>query len=156
GQVERRALQEACRPFDLARGPLLRASLLRRDRQEYILLLTIHHIAFDGWSMTLLFEELVALYQAFVTGRPLPLPELPIQYADFAVWQRQQLQGESLENYLLYWRQQLSDAPAVLELPSDRPRPAVQTFRGARRYRLLPKALSESLQTLSRQEGVTL
>src|SRR5207249_5485597 len=111
-------------PFDLARGPLLRASLPKLDRQEHLLLLTIHHIAFDGWSMTLLCEELAALYGAFSAGRPSPLPELPIQYSDFAVCQRQQLQGESLKNQLLYWRQQLSGAPAVLDLPTGRPRPA--------------------------------
>lgn len=101
-RIERLVAEEAQRPFDLTHGPLLRASLLRLDSQEHILLLTIHHIAFDGRSMTLLCEELAILYAAFCAGRASPLPELPLQYADFAIWQRQQLHGETLKNQMLY------------------------------------------------------
>ena len=151
----RLATEEAQRPFDLAQGPLLRATLLRLGEEEHIALLTMHHIASDGWSMGVLIREVAALYQAFSTGEPSPLPELPIQYADFAVWQRQWLQGEVLEAQLAYWKQQLADIP-VLELPTDRPRPAIQTSRGAHQSLELSQTLTEALKALSRQEGVTL
>ena len=122
----RLAAEEALRPFDLSGGPLLRVTLLRLDRQEHVLLLTIHHIVSDGWSTAVLFRELSALYAAYSTGKPATLPELSIQYVDFAAWQREWLQGEVLEKQLSYWKKQLAGAPARLELPTDRPRPAVQ------------------------------
>ena len=132
---DRLARREALRPFDLERGPLFRVVLLRLaapsagEEAEHALLLTMHHIVSDGWSMGVLARELTALYAAFLAGRPSPLPELEIQYADFALWQRRRLQGEVLAAELAYWRDQLAGAP-VLELPTDRPRPPVQSFRG--------------------------
>ncbi|MGH7412374.1 MAG: amino acid adenylation domain-containing protein, partial [Candidatus Methylomirabilis sp.] len=150
------AAEEARRPFDLARGPLLRATLLRLSEEEHILLLTIHHIVFDGWSKEVFFREMAVLWEAFSTGGPSPLSPLPIQYADFAVWQREWLQGEVLESRLSYWKHRLQGAPSVLELPTDRPRPAVQHYRGARESFELPRTLAEALHELSRREGVTL
>ena len=155
-EAQRLTIEEAQRPFDLAQGPLLRTTLLRLDKEEHILLLTMHHIVSDGWSMGVLFRELSALYEAFSAGKPSPLPELPIQYADFAVWQRQWLQGETLEAQLAYWKKQLDGVCPVLELPTDRPRPAVQTFRGARQSMVLSKSLTEAVKALSHQEGTTL
>lgn len=146
---------EALRPFDLSSGLMLRTTLLRLGENDHVLLLLIHHIASDGWSMGILSRELAALYGAFSTGKPYPLPELPIQYADFAVWQRQWFRGEVLETQLSYWRKQL-DNLATLQLPTDRPRPAIQSFRGARQTLALPKDLSVALKALSRKEGVTL
>jgi acyl carrier protein len=125
------ALEEARQPFDLARGPLLRLALVRRSAREHLLLATLHHIISDGWSMGVLLREVAALYDAFVHGRPSPLPELPVQYADFAVWQRSWMEGEVLEGQLAYWKEALAGAPTVLELPTDRPRPAMQTSNGA-------------------------
>ena len=148
--------EEAQQPFNLAKGPLVRARLLRLAEEEHILLLTMHHIASDGWSRGVLFRELSALYGAFSLGKPSPLAELPIQYADFAHWQREWLQGEVLETQLSYWKQQLGGNLPVLELPTDRPRPPVQTFRGARQSLMLPKSLGESLKALSQREGCTL
>src|SRR3954447_8569102 len=149
------AEEESRRSFDLVDGPLLRVSLLRLDPREHVAVLTIHHIVGDGWSMGILVRELVALYAAAVEGRPSLLPELPIQYADFAVWQRQWLSGEVLEGQIAYWRQRLGEVPA-LELPTDRPRPAVQTFKGARCRAALPAALSASLASLASQRGSSL
>ena len=127
-EVLRLTTQEAQRPFDLSRDLMLRGRLIRLDQEEHVLLLTMHHIISDGWSMGILFQELSVLYEAFCAGKPSPLPELPIQYADYAEWQREWLQGEVLESQLGYWKQQLEGAPQVLELPTDRPRPAVQTL----------------------------
>ena len=141
--------------FNLARWPLLSAKLLRLADEAHVFLFSIHHIVFDGWSVNVLCQELAALYEAFCTRNPPRLPELPIQYADFAIWQREWLQREVLETQLAYWRRQLDDVP-TLALPTDRPRPAVQTFRGARRYLALSRALSESLKALSQREGATL
>jgi acyl carrier protein len=156
-QVERLATESAQQPFDLAMGPLLRATLLHLGEAEHVLLLTIHHIVSDGWSMGVLIRELATLYEAFSSGKPSPLPELPIQYADFAHWQRQWLQGEVLAAQLSYWQQQLAGSQTVLELPTDRPRPAVQTFSGATTQLLaLPEPLSQKLKTLSQRSGVTL
>jgi len=149
------ALEEARRPFDLQRGPLLRTLLVRLGAAEHILLLNLHHIVTDGWSMGVLLREITALYDAFSQGRPSPLPELPVQYADFAVWQRDWLQGEVLERQISFWKNQLAGAPQLLELPTDRPRPAVQTFRGASRPELLPPALSGAVRDLCRSAGVT-
>jgi natural product biosynthesis luciferase-like monooxygenase protein/amino acid adenylation domain-containing protein len=148
--------QEVRRPFDLARGPLLRVVLIRREEEEHVLLLTMHHIISDEWSLGVFFREMAALYTAFSNGQPSPLPELPIQYADFAQWQMGWLQGETLETQLAYWKKQLGGAPATLALPIDRPRPSIQTFRGAAHSFLLPSALVDALKTYSRQEGVTL
>ncbi|HVR99074.1 MAG TPA: amino acid adenylation domain-containing protein, partial [Thermoanaerobaculia bacterium] len=145
----RLARQEARRPFDLARGPLLRLALLRLDERDHVLLLTMHHIVSDGWSMGVLIREIGALYQGA------SLPELPVQYADFAAWQRSWLRGEVLEGQLAHWQSRLDGAPQVLEMPLDRPRPAVQTFRGASCDVVLPPGLSEAVHGLCRREGVT-
>jgi len=150
-----RALAAAQQPFDLSAGPLLRVQLLQLDATDHLLLLNLHHIVTDGWSMGVLIRELGALYSAFNAGKPAPLPELSIQYADFAHWQRQWLQGEVLELQLAYWRQQLADLP-VLNLPTDRPRPTVQSYRGATQQLELPQDLSKSLAILSQRSGVTL
>ncbi|HEY0735918.1 MAG TPA: condensation domain-containing protein, partial [Herpetosiphonaceae bacterium] len=157
-QVEIRRLiaEESQKPFDLAVDQPIRVSLVRLADEEHALLLTMHHIVSDAWSFALLVQELMALYPAAVTGQNATLPELPIQYADFAVWQRETLQGEALDKQLSYWREQFGALPPVLELPSDRPRPAVQTYNGARYSFSLPPALLESLTALSRQENATL
>jgi amino acid adenylation domain-containing protein len=154
-EVLRLATAEVRQPFNLAQGPLLRAKMLRLGREEHVLLLTLHHIIADGWSRGVIFRELAALYAAYCNGQPSPLPDLPIQYADFAVWQRQWLQGEVLERQLAYWKRQLQDL-SMLQLPADLPRPAVQSYRGARQSAVLPKTLSTALKALSRREGVTL
>ncbi len=152
----RLATEEAQCPFDLAHGPLLRARLLRLDEQDCIFLLTMHHIISDGWSTGVLIREVAELYVAFSAGQPSPLPDLPIQYADFASWQREWLRGDVLESQLSYWKQQLSGSPPLLELPADRPRPAVQTLAGAHQTFTLPKNLSQALKDLSQREGTTL
>src|SRR5882672_5931778 len=151
-----RATAEAQGPFDLSRGPLIRATLLRLSELEHVLLFTMHHIVSDGWSLGILRREVAALYEAYAQGRPAALPELSIQYADFAVWQREWLQGAVLEEQLSYWRGQLGGGSPVLELPLDRARPAVQSLRGARQSLLLSETLTRALEALSRREGVTL
>jgi len=152
--------EEAVRPFDLARGPLLRGVLLRLaasgEQADHILALTMHHIASDGWSMGILVREVGALYAAFAVGRPSPLPELAVQYADYAVWQRSWLAGEILEGEIAFWRRQLAGLPPLLELPTDRPRPAVQSFRGASCPVRLPAGITRRMETLARREGATL
>jgi amino acid adenylation domain-containing protein len=148
-EAQRLATVEANRPFNLEREPLLRGMVLQLGETEYVLLLTMHHIISDGWSLGVFVKELTELYKAFCTGKPTSLPSLPVQYADFALWQRQWLQGEILEAQLDYWKQQLNDAPALLELPTDRPRSAVQTFRGGYYYASLSKELSAELTALS-------
>jgi alpha-ketoglutarate-dependent taurine dioxygenase/acyl carrier protein len=153
--VLRLAQDEARRPFDLSRRPLLRAALLRVGDEEHVLLLTMHHIVSDAWSMGLLVGELAALYEAFREGRPSPLEELPLQYADYAVWQQGWLQGEALEPLLDYWRKRLNGAP-TLALPTDRPRPETSSHGGARLAFTLPAALGEELNALARREGATL
>ncbi|MFE1744077.1 amino acid adenylation domain-containing protein [Coleofasciculus sp. H7-2] len=155
-QIQELAKEEAQRPFDLNTAPLLRVTLLRLSEESHVLLLTIHHIIADGWSMGIFFREISSFYEAFISGNSCQLPELPVQYADFAGWQRQQLQGKILETQLAYWKQQLGGAPPVLELPFDYPRPAVQTFQGASESQLLPKTLSHRLKALSQQENATL
>ncbi|HEX8695435.1 MAG TPA: amino acid adenylation domain-containing protein, partial [Longimicrobium sp.] len=154
--VRRRAGEEARRAFDLSAGPLFRAALLRLGEEDHVLLLSMHHVVSDGWSMGVLFRELSALYAAYREGRESPLPELPVQYADYAVWQREQLAGEALDRQLSYWREHLAGAPELLELPTDHPRPAVQTFRGASVPVELSLELLERLQALGRSEGATL
>src|SRR6266404_4273153 len=143
------------RPFDLSRDLMLKATLVRLDPAQHILLLMTHHIASDGWSSGILWQELAALYGAYLRGEANPLPELPIQYADYAEWQRQWLQGEVLERQLSYWKKQLFGVSA-LELPTDRSRPAVQTYRGSRQSLELSKELTQRLKALSRKEGLTL
>ena len=156
-EVQRLAIEEAQRPFDLAHEPLLRGTLLQLETQEYVVLFTMHHIISDGWPAGVLIRELVALYAALPAGKPASLPELPIQYADFSVWQRQWLQQEkTLQQQLAYWQQQLAGSLPVLQLPTDRPRPAVQTARGAMRSHILPQSLTAALKGFSQQAGVTL
>ncbi|PTL74976.1 non-ribosomal peptide synthetase, partial [Vitiosangium sp. GDMCC 1.1324] len=149
------ARQEALRPFDLANGPLLRTSLLRLASDDHVLIVAMHHIVSDGWSMGVLVREVATLYAAFASGRRPSLPALPIQYADFARWQRSWLQGEVLDSQLRFWKQQLSGAPAHLELSTDKPRPPVQTFRGANLRVSFSKTLSDSIKSLSTRAGVT-
>ncbi len=155
-EIKRIAVSEAQQRFDLSKLPLIQAKLLRLSEEEHILLLSMHHIIFDGWSVGVLLEELAAYYQAFVSGKPPSLPPLPIQYADFAIWQRQQLQGERLESGLDYWKKQLGGNLPILELPTDRMRSPQQTWRGAKLDLLLPPNLKRSLKELSLNEGVTL
>jgi aspartate racemase len=154
-EVERLIRETIHRPFDLTQDLMLRPLLIRLADREHILILVHHHIASDGWSSRIFRRELSVLYEAFAKGETPALPEPPIQYADYAVWQRQWLQGEALEAQLFYWKKQLSGTP-VLELPTDRPRLAVQTYYGARHSFALSPALTDQLKTLSRREGVTL
>ncbi len=154
--IERWTREEIERPFDLERGSLVRVSLLRVRDDEHVLILTLHHIVADGWSMGVLVREAVALYRAYSNVTPSPLAELRIQYADYAVWQREWMQGEVLERQLDYWRRQLEGVPPELELPSDRPRRMEQGFRGASIPVLLSASLTEKLRRLSRSEGTTL
>ncbi|NES13762.1 MULTISPECIES: non-ribosomal peptide synthetase [Micromonospora] len=149
------AREEFARPFDLANGPLLRVKFLRLGPEEHVLLLTMHHIAADLWSMSVAIAELVELYGAFAAGRASTLPELPIQYVDYTVWQRRRLAGDALDADLAYWRERLAGAPAALELPTDRPRPAVQSTRGGSRPFALPEPVMTRLRELSQREGAT-
>ena len=149
------AVREYARAFDLRRGPLFRAKLLRLGEEDHVFLVAMHHIVSDGWSMGVLFRELGALYGAYSARRPSPLAPLPIQYADFALWQREWLGGGVLAGQLEYWRGRLAELPA-LQLPTDRMRPAVQTFAGGREVLELPGPLRDGLQSLSRAEGGTL
>ncbi len=155
-EARRLAAEDAQRPFDLQRAPLIRASLIRLSNEHHILLLNLHHIVTDGWSTGVLYRELAVAYRAFNAGEEPKLPELPIQYADFAVWQRNLLKGEVLEGHLNYWRTQLAGAAPTINLPTDHPRPAVETFRGATHQVRMPATLLRSLRELSKQEGVTL
>jgi len=150
------AATEARKPFDLTSGQLLRNTLLRLAPHEHVLLLTMHHIISDAWSVEIFLRELSTHYQAFRAGEPSPLPVLPVQYADFAVWQRGWLHGSVLEDQLRYWKQQLTGAPEVLEIPTDHPRSAIQTFRGASERLQLAPGLAQELKALSRNEGATL
>ncbi|RKH68628.1 non-ribosomal peptide synthetase, partial [Corallococcus llansteffanensis] len=154
-EAQRLSREDAARPFSLEKGPLLRTSLVKLGEQDHLLLLTMHHIVSDGWSMGVLVREMSALFAAHAQGKPSPLPELPVQYADYAVWQRDWLRGEVLERQLSYWKQQLAGAPQVLEFPTDRPYPAVPSHRGAILPVRLPRALSEQLKLLAQQEGAT-
>ncbi|MDP9122291.1 MAG: condensation domain-containing protein, partial [Acidobacteriota bacterium] len=155
-ELERRLAAEARLPFDLERGPLLRALLLRQGELEHVLAFTLHHIAGDGWSMGVLEAEVWALYGACVAGRPGPLPELPIQYGDFALWQRRWLEGERFELLLGYWRRQLAGMPETLALPTDRPRPETGSFRGGSQREVLPPGLVDDLAALALRRGATL
>ncbi len=155
-EVRRLAAEEARKPFNLSTGPLLRTRLLRLDEDDHVLLLVMHHIISDGWSITVLINEIAALYKAFAAGEPSPLEELTVQYADYAQWQRDWLQGERMDEQLAYWKGQLAGAPTVLELPTDNARPPVQTFRGALVMFRLSAHLSKELNALCLREGVTL
>ena len=155
-QIRQIAEAEAQIPFNLSIAPLWRLKLLRHSDREHVVLLTIHHIAADGWAMGVLVRELTELYNTFCHGRPAALAALPIQYSDFASWQRQWFQGETLNAQLAYWRQQLDTAPASLSLPTDRPRPVTQQFRGSVRVFQLSPELSRALKTLSQRQGATL
>ncbi|HEX2092034.1 MAG TPA: amino acid adenylation domain-containing protein, partial [Longimicrobiaceae bacterium] len=151
----RRLTEEGLRPFDLEHGPLLRVLLVRLGEEEWALCFTLHHIVSDGWSMGVLVREVSALYGAYSRGEESPLPELELQYADYAVWQREWLSGERLGEQLRYWRERLEGAPQVLELPTDRPRPPVPSARGQMRPYLFPPDLSQGLRALCRREAVT-
>ena len=135
---------------------MLRAILLKLEPEEHIFLVVLHHIAADGWSLGIFFREFAALYEAYSQGQSVSLPALSVQYADFAVWQRQSLQGEVLDAQLQYWKKQLAGIPSVLELATDRPRPAVQNYRGARQPLTLTKSTVEALEDLGRREGATM
>ena len=155
-EAQRLTVEEAQQPFNLATGPLLRVKLLRLAQEEYVFMVTMHHIVSDGWSLNVFFQELTVLYTAFSNNKPSPLCDLSIQYADFAVWQSEWMSGNILETQLSYWKQQLNASTPVLELPTDKARTPVQTYQGAKQFLKLPKNLSDSLKTLSQQEGVTL
>ncbi|HVT17180.1 MAG TPA: condensation domain-containing protein [Thermoanaerobaculia bacterium] len=155
-EAGRLARAEAAGGFDLARGPLLRATLLRLGARRHVLIAVMHHIVADGWSMGVLLREVGTLYRAFAAGEPSPLAELPIQYADFSLWQRAWLQGEVLADQLAYWREELAGAPLRLELPADRPRPVWPAHRAGVRSLALAPGLARELSEVSRREGVTL
>ncbi|HEV2733411.1 MAG TPA: amino acid adenylation domain-containing protein, partial [Longimicrobiaceae bacterium] len=154
--ARRLAEEEALRPFDLARGPLLRGALLRLADEDHVLCLTVHHVVSDGWSMEVLTREGAACYAALGRGEEPALPELPVQYADFAVWQRDWLSGRVLEEHVAYWKERLSGAPELLEIPTDHPRPAAMSFRGAFEPMHLPPGVVERLEALGQREGATL
>lgn len=154
-EARRLARDEAVSPFDLSQGPTLRIRVVRLGQEDHLILFTMHHIATDLWSLNVFAREIMTLYDAFSNGLPSPLPELPVQYADFAAWQREWLQGETLAKQLSYWKEHLRDSPALLELPTDRPRPAIQTFRGLSQTFILTKELSGSLLSLARQADAT-
>ena len=155
-ELQRLSEEEATAPFDLGRGPLVRGCLVALGAQEHVLLVTLHHIVSDGWSLGRLTHELGVLYQAFSQGQPDPLRPLPIQYADYAQWQRQGAHGPQMQAQLTYWREQLKDVPPLLELPTDRPRPALQDYGGARIDFALDAELTRALKTLGARHGATL
>jgi amino acid adenylation domain-containing protein len=155
-EVMRIAAADATQPFELASGPLFRMRLVRLARERHVLILTVHHIVFDEWSVALFVRELIAYYIAATAGRQPSLPDLPIQYGDFAVWQRAWLKGSERQRLLDYWRQHLADAPRLLEMPTDRPRKAVQTFAGADAFVSFPHPTVDALKTLARTEDATL
>ncbi|HEX2208939.1 MAG TPA: amino acid adenylation domain-containing protein, partial [Longimicrobium sp.] len=146
----------AAQPFDLQRGPVFRARLLRLADDDHVLLLAMHHVVGDGWSLGILFREMFALYDAFAADRESPLPPLPVRYADYAAWQREWLAGDELDSQVAFWREQLSGAPALLELPLDRPRPAVQSYRGGSHSFAVCAETANRLRSLARDEGATL
>ncbi|MBV8842651.1 MAG: amino acid adenylation domain-containing protein, partial [Bryobacterales bacterium] len=154
--ARRMAVEASQRTFSLETGPVFRANLLRLADRDHILLLNFHHIVIDGWSLWPFMRELGTLYEAFVEGKPSPLPELPIQYADYAVWQREWLRGDVLAKLLSYWKKQLDGAPRTLELPTDHARPQILSYYGATEKTVFPSSLGEQLNALSRREGATL
>ncbi|ASS75459.1 hypothetical protein CIG75_11045 [Tumebacillus algifaecis] len=155
-EADRLATAEARRPFDLSAGPLVRATLIRKTDTEHLFVLIMHHIIGDGWSIGILVSEFTAVYDAFAQGKQSPLPELPIQYSDFAHWQKSPEQQQALDRHLAYWKNQLSGSLEPLALPTDRPRTAQQTFNGVMTNFLLSKSLSEDLKNLALQEGTSL
>jgi hypothetical protein len=158
-ETRRVLVEEACRPFDLSTGPLIKACLLRLDEREHILLITMHHIVTDGWSMGIFERELTLLYEAFINAQPSPLPELPVQYPDYALWHREWFQGPVYESQLAYWKNVFKTEPPVIELPADHPRPSLQAhrvFRGVKRKLPLSKDLTRKLKELSQKEESTL
>lgn len=155
-ELKRRMRLEAERAFDLQRDLLLRAAVFQLEPRAHVLLVTAHHIAWDAWSFGVLLRELAACYNAYARGESPRLPELPIQYADYALWQREYLAGERLERHLAYWKQQLADLPPLLELPADWPRPPFPASRGATRSLLLPRSLAAGLSDLAREQQATL
>ncbi|HYP25734.1 MAG TPA: amino acid adenylation domain-containing protein, partial [Blastocatellia bacterium] len=155
-EVARRVSGDAREPFELSGGSMFRAKLLKLGEEDFLFLMAMHHIISDGWSMGVLMNELSAIYQAYRRGEPSPLSDLPIQYADYAAWQRQWLAGEALEEGLAYWKRHLSDAPSLLELPTDRPRPPVQSLRGGSESLVIESDVARAVKRLSREEGVTL
>src|SRR5438067_768310 len=156
GALKALLAEQGSRGFDLAHGPLFRARLYRLAEDRHALLLAMHHIVSDGWSLGVLFRELGELYRAYAQGESASLPARRVQYRDFARWQRGWLQGEALQGLLSHWRERLAGAPQVLELPTDRPRPAVQSRRGANYAFSLPLELTQGLRALARREGATL
>ena len=155
-QITRHIAEESAQRFDLSAGPLFRGRVLKVSAEEHVLLLTMHHIVSDGWSAGILLSEIAALYAAYRDGRPNPLPALAIQYADYAAWQRKWLQGEVLQEQVDHWKKQLAGAPVLLELPTDRPRPTIQSSRGESFAFKLGGKLTEQLKDLSRQHNATL
>ncbi|MFP2902999.1 condensation domain-containing protein, partial [Corallococcus sp. 4LFB] len=155
-QARQRIEQEMLKPFELSRGPLLRALLLKVGDSEHVLVVTMHHIVSDGWSLGVFVREVGALYAAFAEGRPSPLPELPVQYADYAAWQRDGLQGATLQREVDYWKRKLTGAPPVLELPTDHPRPPVRGSAGATLGFHWPRALAQALREVGKREGASL
>ncbi|MEG4503173.1 amino acid adenylation domain-containing protein [Microcoleus sp. F6_B4] len=155
-EVKRLVTNEAQKPFELSKSPLLRVTILRQSKESYVLLVTMHHIISDGWSMGIFISELSALYRSFLLEVPSSLPKLPFQYADFAVWQRQWLSGKVLETQLNYWKETLLGAPALLELPTDRSRPPVQSYRGSSQKFQVSSELTKKIQTLAQESGATL
>jgi amino acid adenylation domain-containing protein len=154
-EARKLAEQEALLPFDLVSGPLLRVKLLQLDEQDHVLLVTVHHIVFDGWSAAILMREVSALYRAFSTEQPSGLPALALQYVDYTAWQREWLKGEALNRQIEYWRRQLAGV-SPLELPTDRPRPAVFSYRGGAETFTIPASIVDKLKDLGRQQGATL
>jgi amino acid adenylation domain-containing protein len=148
--------EDFARPFDLAKGPLVRVGLLRLAEDDHVLYVNMHHTITDRWSGAVFEKELVILYQAFAMGQPSPLPELPIQFADYAVWQRERMHSETYQNELAYWKKRLTGAPFVIDFPTDYPRPPIQNFNGERVYVNYPRSLLDGLKELSRREGVTM
>jgi amino acid adenylation domain-containing protein len=155
-ESERLAVEESRRPFDLARGPLLRFTLLQLGKDDSLLLFTIHHIVTDGWSLGVFIRELSTLYETFYSGKPSLLPDLPIQYGDYAQWHRQWVEVDALPLQLPYWKENLANAPPLLELWTDRPRPLVKTYNGARQSFELSPALTQSLKSLAQRQGATM
>jgi amino acid adenylation domain-containing protein len=155
-ESQRLAIEEARTSFDLERDQLLRIRLLQLQNDEYLMLMTVHHVVMDAWSLGIFFHELSVLYQAFIECKPSPLATLPLQYADFAIWQNQFLQSDALNRELSYWKQQLQGAPMVLQLPTDRPRPPVHSFIGKTQSFVVSRALTGQLKALSHQIDVTL
>ena len=155
-ELQRLRRDEAQHPFDLSLAPLIRLSLVRLSPDQHVALVTMHHIVSDGWSIGVLVKEVATLYDAYTNGKESPLEELPIQYADYAAWQRERLQGDALEQVLSYWRRQLGRNLMSLELPTDRPRPAVQSYRGGHVEFALSVELTGVLRELARREGATL